>query len=122
AAVEVHRRPASLSPPLQDLRTFSLLAPRQVLLASRSALVAGRRAAGELIDDAADVVPLAADGHPLSGRERQAASRLLQALSLFEIDPNAGEPERALGELPAWVLEGGKARKGAGGRGRSKKQ
>ncbi len=93
-----------------------------MLLASGSAVLADRSAAGELIDDAADVVPLAADGHPLSGRERQAASRLLQALHLFEIDPNAGEPERALGELPAWVLEGGKARKGSGGRGRSKKQ
>jgi hypothetical protein len=122
AAVEVHRRPASLSPLLQDLRTFSLFATGKVLLASGSAVFADRNAAGELIDDAADVVPIAADGHTLSGRERQAASRLLQALHLFEIDPNAGEPERALGELPAWVLEGGKARKGASGRGRGKKQ
>jgi DNA polymerase III delta subunit len=122
AAVEVHRRPASLSPLLQDLRTFSLFAAGKVLLASGSAVLADRSAAGELIDDAADVVPVAADGHALSGRERQAASRLLQALHLFEIDPNAGEPERALAELPAWVLEGGKARKGASGRGRGKKQ
>jgi hypothetical protein len=122
AAVEVHRRPASLSPLLQDLRTFSLFATGKVLLASGSAVLADRSAAGELIDDAGDVVPVAADGQALSGRERQAASRLLQALHLFEIDPNAGEPERALAELPAWVLEGGKARKGAGGRGRGKKQ
>src|SRR4029077_3387596 len=107
AAVEVHRRPVSLSPLLQDLRTFSLFATGKVLLAADSAVFADRGAAGELIDDAADVVPIAADGHSLSARERQAASRLLQALHLFDINPYAGEPERALSELPAWVLEGG---------------
>ena len=111
AAVEVHRRPPSLSPLLQDLRTFSLFASGKVALASGSAVLADRNAAGELIDDAADVVPVAADGHTLSARERQAASRLLQALHLFEIDPYAGEPERALSELPVSALEGGKARK-----------
>ena len=112
----MHRRPASLSPLLQDLRTFSLFATGKVLLASDSAVFADRSAAGELIDDAADVVPLAADGHSLSARERQAASRLLQALHLFDINPYAGEPERALAELPAWVLEGGKARKAKRGK------
>jgi hypothetical protein len=122
AAAEVHRRPASLSPLLQDLRTFSLFATGKVLLATGSAVFADRNAAGELIDDAAEAVPMAADGHPLSARERQAASRLLQALHLFDVDPYAGEPERALAELPAWVLEGGKARKGGGGRARGKKQ
>jgi len=116
AAVEVHRRPASLSPLLQDLRTFSLFATGKVLLASDSAVFADRGAAGELIDDAADVVPIAADGHSLSARERQAASRLLQALHLFDINPYTGEPERALAELPAWVLEGGKARKAKRGK------
>jgi DNA polymerase III delta subunit len=116
AAVEVHRRPASLSPRLQDLRTFSLFASGKVLLVSASAVFADRGTAGELIDDAADVVPIAADGHTLSGRERQAASRLLQALHLFDVDPHQGEPERALSELPAWVLEGGKARKSKRGK------
>ncbi len=117
--MEVHRRPASLSPLLQDLRTFSLFASGKVVLASGSAVLADRGAAGELIDDAAEVVPLTsggADGHTLSGRERQAASRLLQALHLFDVDPYKGEPERALSELPAWVLEGGKARKSKRGK------
>jgi len=124
AAVEVHRRPASLSPILQDLRTYSLFAAGKVVLASDSALLADRTAAGELIDDAAEAVPLAAGAsdRPLSARERQAASRLLQALHLFDLDPLAGEPERVLGELPAWVLEGGKARRSGSGRGRGKKQ
>ena len=123
AAVEVHRRPPSLSPLLQDLRTFSLFATGKLALVLDSAVFADRAAAGELIEDAAEVVPLSADsaGRSLSARERQAASRLLQALRLFDVDPYAGEPARALAELPAWVLEGGKARKG-GGRSRGKKQ
>jgi len=124
AAVEAHRRPASLSPILQDLRTYSLFAAGKVVLASDSALFADRTAAGELIDDAAEAVPLAAGAsdRPLSARERQAASRLLQALHLFDLDPLAGAPERVLGELPVWVLEGGKARRSGSGRGRGKKQ
>lgn len=120
-AVEVHRRPSKLSPLLQDLRTYSLFSAGKVLLATDSAVFADRNAAGELIDDAAEVVPLGGEDRPLSARERQGASRLLQALYLFDVDPYAGPAERALAELPAWVLEGGKARRG-GGRGRGKKQ
>jgi hypothetical protein len=121
AAVEVHRRPASLSPLLQDLRTYSLFSTGKVLLAAGSAVFADRGAAGDLIDDAAEAVPLGAAEHALSARERQAASRLLQALRLFDLDPYAGAPERLLAELPAWVLEGGKARR-SGGRARGKRQ
>jgi hypothetical protein len=121
-AVEVHRRPPSMSPLLQDLRTYSLFSPGKVLLATDSAVFADRNAAGELIDDAAEVVPLGGgEDRSLSARERQGASRLLQALHLFDVDPYAGPAERALAELPAWVLEGGKAKRG-GGRGRGKKQ
>jgi hypothetical protein len=120
-AVEAHRRPVSLSPHLQDLRTYSLFAAGKVVLAVGSAVLADRTAAGELIDDAAEVVPLSASGDPLSARERQAASRLLQSLQLFDLDPFAGPPERVLAELPAWTLEGGKARR-SGGRGRGKRQ
>jgi len=120
-AVEIHRRPVSLAPLLQDLRTYSLFATGKVVLATGSAVFADRSAAGDLIDDAAEVVPLAAAGQPLSARERQGASRLLQALHLFDLDPFAGTPERPLADLPAWVLEGGKTRR-SGGRGRGKRQ
>lgn len=120
-AIETHRHPPSLSPLLQDLRTFSLFASAKVVLAVDTAIFADKNAAGELVDDAAEVLPLKSEG-ALSGRERQAASRLLQALHLFEIDPYAGTPERALADLPAWVLEGGKARRGGGARARGKKQ
>lgn len=120
-AIETHRHPPSLSSLLQDLRTFSLFASAKVVLAVDTAIFADKNAAGELIDDAAEVLPLKSEG-ALSGRERQAASRLLQALHLFEIDPYAGTPERVLADLPAWVLEGGKARRGGGARARGKKQ
>src|SRR5689334_15624658 len=120
-AIETHRHPPSLTLLLQDLRTFSLFASAKVVLAVDTAVFADKNAAGELIDDAAEVLPLKSEG-ALAGRERQAASRLLQALHLFEIDPYAGTPDRALADLPAWVLEGGKARRGGGARARGKKQ
>lgn len=119
---ETHRRPASLGPILQDLRTYSLFASGKVVLALDSAVLADRSAAGDLIDDAAEAVPMSGGGdRALSGRERQAASRLLQALHLFDLDPYAGAPESLVAGLPAWVLEGGKVRR-SGGRARTKKQ
>src|SRR5258708_23084710 len=126
--VEAHRRPPSLGPLLQDLRTFSLFGSAKVLLAIDTFVFADRSAAADLIDDAGEALPLQAgdDGAPaLSARERQAASRLMQALRLFEIETAAdGEPaEGLLAQLPAWVFEGGKAaRRGRGGRARGKRQ
>jgi len=140
--VESYRRPASLAPLLQDLRTFSLFGSAKVLLAIDSAVFADRSAAAELIDDAEEVLPLGGDGGgsgagggasgggageaaALSARERLAASRLLQVLSLFEIEAGAagGPAERVLDQVPAWTLEGGKgARRGRGGRARGKRQ
>jgi hypothetical protein len=123
-APETYRHPASLGPILQDLRTYSLFAAGKVVLALDSAVLADRNAAGDLIDDAAEVVPMSGGSggdRSLSGRERQAASRLLQALHLFDLDPYAGVPETVVAGLPAWVLEGGKAKR-SGGRGRTKKQ
>jgi DNA polymerase III delta subunit len=122
-APERHRRPSSLSPLLQDLRTFSLFATAKAILVVDSAVFADRGAAAELIDDAAEVLPVTVEDRPLSGRERQAASRLFQALHLFDLDPHAGPPDRLLGELPAWAFEGGTSRRSrGGGRARGKKQ
>lgn len=117
-AAEVHRHPPSLSPLLQDLRTYSLFSAGKAALAVDTAVFADRSAAGDLIDDAAEVVPLADPARPLSARERQGASRLLQALRLFDLNPQARD---ALAELPAWVLEGGSTKK-TGGRARGKRQ
>jgi hypothetical protein len=126
--VESYRRPLSLAPLLQDLRTFSLFGSAKVLLAIDTAALADRSAAADLVDDAEDALPLASaagEGRApaLSARERQAASRLMQALRLFEIEAGRGPAEQALAQLPAWVLEGGKsARRSRGGRGRGKRQ
>lgn len=121
-APERHRRPPSLAPFLQDLRTFSLFAAAKALLVVDSAVFADRGAAAELIDDASEVLPVAVEDRPLSGKERQAASRLFQALHLFDLDPQAGPPEQVLGEVPAWAFEGGTSRRSRGGRARGKKQ
>jgi hypothetical protein len=108
--VEIHRHPSSLAPILQDLRTYSLFGGAKVLLALDTAAFADRNAAAGLIDEAAEALPL---GSPVLGpRERQAASRLLQALHLFDTE--------ALSDLPAWAFEGD--RRGRGGRARGKKQ
>ena len=193
AQLEEHRRPLSLSPLLQDLRTYSLFGGGKVALVVDAAVFADRAAAADLIDDAEDALPLppgagsgsgsgsakaggsdgaagfedpgdsadsaasmasaasaasdssagpgragrpgksgggaaakgsaAAVSRPLSTRERQAASRLMQALRLFEVEPGARPSEAVLDELPAWVFEGGRAaRRGRGGRARGKRQ
>lgn len=125
-SLERRRHPPSLAPILQDLRTFSLFASAKVVLAVDSAVFADRGAAADLIDDAAESLPSGSgapeDLRTLTTRERQAASRLFQALHLFDLDPYAGSPEQVLGELPGWVLEGGTARRSRGARARGKKQ
>lgn len=121
--IETHRRPASLAPVLQDLRTYSLFGGAKVLLVVDTAVIADRNAAAGLIDEAAEVLPLSSSktgDTALGSRERQAASRLLQALHLFDANPAAGSPEKVLGGLPAWAFEGD--RRGRGGRARGKKQ
>jgi DNA polymerase-3 subunit delta len=118
-AVESHRRPARLTPLLEDLRTYSLFSTGKVLLVAESALTADRASAAELVDQAAEGLPLAGD--ELSPRGRQGASRLLQALRLFGVDPARGDPAAVVGELPAWALQGGETlRRRSGGRGRAK--
>jgi hypothetical protein len=117
--IETHRHPPSLSTLLQDLRTYSLFGGAKVLLAVDTAVFADRNAAAGLIDEAAEVLPFSAAGS-LGGRERQAASRLVQALHLFDADPASGPPERVLAALPNWAFEGD--RRGKGGRARGKKQ
>ncbi len=118
-AVETHRRPARLTPLLVDLRTYSLFSPAKVILVTESALTADRAAAAELVDQSAEALPLGSGELPARGR--QGASRFLQALRLFGIDPQRGEPAAIVDELPAWALQGGEAvRRRGGGRGRSK--
>lgn len=104
--VTVVRRPPTLAPVLQDLRTFSLFSTAKVVLAMETALLADKRDAADLVDRAAEVLPLAG-GEELSGREREAAGLVLQVMHLFGVDP-AGDPAAALAALPEWVLQGGR--------------
>lgn len=123
-SLEVHRRPERLGFLLADLRTFSLFDPAKVVLVVDSAVFADQRAAADLVDAAAEVAPVDLDsGGDLSAREREAASRLLQTLRLFDVDPEAGEPAALLEDLPDWVFQGGDAfRSRRHGRGRGKRQ
>jgi hypothetical protein len=115
-AVARHRRPPSLAPLLQDLRTFSLFAAGKVVVAVDTAAFADKDAAGPLLGEAAAVLPVSADGS-LSPREREGAIALLQALRLYDLDPYAGSAEAAVGRLPDEAFGGGKgkAKKGGGG-------
>lgn len=101
-AFALRRRPPDLLPLLEDLRTFSLFGGGKVLAAVDSAVLADRSAASELVAEALGTPP--PTGATLTAREREAASRLLQALHLFAIDPQAGEPEEALAGLPDWCF------------------
>lgn len=108
--VKVVRRPPTLAPILEDLRTFSLFSTAKVVLAVETALLADKSDAADLVDQAADVLPLSG-GEELSGRERQAAGVILQVLHLFGVPPttHAGS---ALDQLPEWVLKGGRGPRG----------
>jgi hypothetical protein len=115
--VELRRRPSELGSILADLRTYSLFGGGKVTLVVASAVFADRSAAADLLDEAAEVLPLA--GRELGVREREAGSRLLQALRLF----GQAAESAALANLPEWALQGGRAyRRAHGERGRGKKQ
>ena len=119
---EIHRRPGGLGPLLADLRTFSLFSSAKVLVAVESAALADLAAAADLIDDAVEILPLPAGTADLSPRERLAAGRLMQTLSLFQVDGAAGDTTAVIGALPEAVLQGGTSRRRGGRRGRSKKR
>jgi hypothetical protein len=108
-AVTTTRRPPRLAPLLEDLRTYSLFEPAKVVLAVDTVALADRAAAADLIDEVEEALPLG--GGELGAGERQAASRFFQVLRLFDLDPHAGDPAAVVGELPAWSLQGGAARR-----------
>ncbi len=117
---EIRRHPPRLAAVLDDLATFSLFGAPKVVLAVDTAVLADRSAAAELIDDAEGALPMGEGDLP--ARSRHAASRLMQALRLFGIDPQRGTSEAAIADLPGWVLEGGRTIKQKKTRGRSKKE
>lgn len=118
--VQTHRRPASLGPILNDLRTFSLFDNAKVALVVDSAVLADRAAAAELIDEAAKVLPVD-PGAQLDGARRLGASRLLQALHVFGVEP-VGDAAELVATLPDWALQGGKKVRKQKPRGRPAKE
>ncbi len=100
----LRRRPPDLLPLLEDLRTFSLFGGAKVLAVVDTAVLADRTGAVELVADALAVAP--PNGETLSAKEREGASRLLQALHLFGVDPAAGAAAAAVAGVPDWALAG----------------
>lgn len=121
ARVERHRRPPGLGPFLADLETYSLFGGGKVVLIVDTAIFADRTAAATLLDDAEAGLPVE-PASPLGEAQRQAASRLLQALRVFGLDPDAGGAEEAVGAFPEWALQGGPALRKRKPRGRGKKE
>ena len=121
-AVDVHRRPSSLGPVLIDLRTYGLFASAKAVLVTDSAILADRNAVAELIDQAGEALPLSDPDAELGNAGREAASRLLQALHVFGIDPRAAPPDEVLDSLPKWAYQGGKPYRKKKPRGRPVKE
>lgn len=105
-SVESHRRPADLASLLDDLKTYSLFGAGKVLLVVDSAVLADREAAATLVADALEGGSPGEGG--LAPSQREAASRLLQALHLFGIDPALRAPGQVVEQLPDWALAGRK--------------
>lgn len=123
AGVEVdrRRRPATLEGVLGDLNTYALFGGGKVVLALDTAILADRQSAAELVDQAAEALPLS-EGDDLAGAEREAASRLVQALHVFGLGAGGGrDASRVLGDLPKWALQGGAGVRKKKPRGRSAK-
>jgi DNA polymerase III delta subunit len=110
---QLRRRPGDILALVQDLRTFSLFGTAKVVVAVDTAVLGDRKVAAELVSEAS-AAPPPSPGEALGEAQREAASRLLQALHLFGIDPRKGNAAQTLEQLPDWAL--------LGPRGRSKKQ
>lgn len=119
--VDVHRRPTDLGRVFTDLQTYSLFASAKVVLVVDSALLADAKAAADLVDQAADGLPIDGADADLDGKGREAASRLMQALRVFGVDPEGGSAESRLDGMPEWAFQGGAALRKKKPRGRAKR-
>ena len=120
-AVESHKRPDRLSSLFADLRTFSMFATAKVVLVVDTAILADSKAAADLIDQAGAGLPLDDVGGELGGAQREAASRLMQALHVFGIKTDVGDAAEVIASLPKWALQGGRAFRKKKPRGRNAK-
>ena len=119
--LETHKRPDRLSNIFADLRTLGLFSPAKVVLAVDTAILADSKAAAELIDQAGEGLPVEDPSVELGGAQREAASRLFQALHVFGMDTEVGDASEVIASLPKWALQGGRAFRKKKPRGRNAK-
>lgn len=119
--VESYKRPDRLGSLFADLRTFSLFGNAKVVATVDTALLADAKAAADLIDQAAAGLPVDGAGGELGGAQREAASRLLQALHVFGMKTDTGDAGELIESLPKWAFQGGMALRKKKPRGRSAK-
>ena len=120
-AVESHKRPDQLGALFADLRTYSLFGNAKVVLTVDTALLADSKSAADLIDQAAAGLPLKNPSAELGGAQREAASRLFQALHVFGVKADQGDAVEVIESLPKWAFQGGLALRKKKTRGRSAK-
>ena len=85
---------------------ISLFADGKVVAVVESGVFADRTTAATLFEEIRQQLPWSGGAGQLTGKARDAATRLLQVLRLFDVDPAAVGPERAMAALP-----GGAARR-----------
>jgi hypothetical protein len=118
-APQVVRRPDEIADVAADLRTFSLFADGKVVAVVESGVLADRATAAALFEEVRQQLPWSGGPDDLSGKARDAATRLLQVLRLFDLDPVSLGGERALAALPETLLAGKGTRGASGARGKS---
>lgn len=106
------RRPESVAPLADDLRTYSLFATGKVVVAVGTGALADRTAAAELLAEVLGAGSWSGAAEDLTGKVRAAAVRLLQVLRLYDVDPAARGAAAALAELPDALFGGGRERDG----------
>ena len=113
-ASRVVRRPDEIADVAADLRTFSLFADGKVVAVVESGVFADRATAAALFEEVRQQLPWSGGADDLTGKARDAATRLLQVLRLFDLDPAALGADRALAGLPESLLGGKGTRAGKG--------
>ncbi len=115
---QVVRRPDEIADVATDLRTFSLFADGKVVAVVESGVFADRATAATLFEEVRQQLPWSGGPDDLTGKARDAATRLLQILRLFDLDPAGLGFERALAALPETLLAGARGVARAGGKGK----
>jgi DNA polymerase III delta subunit len=110
----VVRRPDEITDVAADLRTFSLFASGKVVAVVESGVFADRATAAALFEEVRQQLPWSGSADDLTGKARDAATRLLQILRLFDLDPGALGPQRAIAGLPEALLAGKGSRSAKG--------